>query len=132
MGVRIIFYCLLQSSLFFSSAIAQEANEQAAPDQTVAADAEANDTQEKEKDSGRGRFLALPFVITEPAVGEGLGAGLIYFHRTTDSEPPKISNGKTLAEIGKRPKPPPTASGAFGLYTNNGTYAYGFYLANIR
>jgi len=125
MCARIIFYCLLQSSLFFSSAIAQEANEQTVPDQTVAADADANDTKEKEKDSGRGRFLVLPFVITEPAIGEGLGAGLLYFHRTTDSERPRISSAKSLKKTGKRPKPPPTASGAFGMYTNNGTYAFG-------
>ena len=131
MYIRILFYCLLQSSLIFAAAAAQEADAQATSDQAGAADAateeatEKEKEKEKEKDPGRARFLALPFVITEPAIGEGLGAGLVYFHKTTDADRPRITNGKTLAKTGKRPKPPPTASGAFGMYTNNGTYAYG-------
>ena len=101
MYIRILFYCLLQSSLIFAAAAAQEADEQATSDQAVAADAASEEAtekkKEKEKDPGRARFLALPFVITEPAIGEGLGAGLIYFHKTTDAEAPRITNGKNLA-----------------------------------
>lgn len=124
MYIRILFFCLVQSSLIFAAA-AQEADEQATSDQAVAAEAATEEATEKEKDPGRARFLALPFVITEPAIGEGLGAGLIYFHKTTDADRPRITNGKNLAKTGKRPKPPPTATGAFAMYTNNETYAYG-------
>lgn len=125
MNTRILFCCLLQSSLISATAIAQEADEPAAPEQVVVSDADGDETAKEEKDPDRGRFLALPFVITEPAIGEGLGGGLVYFHRKTDTERPKITNGKSLKKTGKRPKPPPTASGAFGMYTNNGTYAFG-------
>ena len=31
-------------------------------------------------DEGGGNFLTLPIFITEPAIGEGLGVGLVYFH----------------------------------------------------
>ena len=125
MYTRILFFCLLQSILVSAIAIAQESDEQTTPDQNVVADAATKETAEEEKDPGRGRFLALPFVITEPAIGEGLGGGLIYFHKKTDTDRPRITNGKNLTRTNKRPKPPPTATGAFGMYTNNGTYAYG-------
>ena len=47
-------------------------------------DASTEEATEEEKDpESEEVFLALPFVITEPAIGEGLGAGLIYFHRET-------------------------------------------------
>ena len=38
----------------------------------------------KPKDPARGRFLPIPIFITEPAIGEGLGIALAYFHRTKD------------------------------------------------
>jgi len=125
MYTRFLFCCLLQPCLLSAIAMAQEADEQATPDPAVAVNADDQEGTKEEKDAGRGRLLALPFVITEPAIGEGLGGGLIYFHKTTDAERPRITNGKSLKKTGKQPKPPPTASGAFGMYTNNGTYAFG-------
>lgn len=79
----------------------------------------------EEKDPNRGRFLVLPFVVTEPAIGEGLGAGAVYFHRKTPTEKPKIESGRNLSRTGRRGKPPPTATGVFGAYTNTETYMYG-------
>ena len=120
-----LFFCLLQASLCSATAIAQEADEQATSEPAVAGDASAEEAKEKEKDPGRGRFLALPFVITEPAIGEGLGAALIYFHKKPVSDQPKITNGRNLKKTSKRGKPPPTATGVFGMYTNTETFAYG-------
>jgi hypothetical protein len=85
----------------------------------LAAEEEAND-----EDAGDGNFLVLPLVITEPAIGQGLGAGLVYFHATPDIRP-KLATGRSLANTLQEPKPPPTATGVFGVYTNNDTYAVG-------
>ncbi len=125
MYARILIYCLLQTALISASATAQESDAQETAEQSVAADANAKDNEKEEKDPGRGRFLALPFVITEPAIGEGLGAGLIYFHKKPDSDQPKITSGKNLQKTSKHGKPPPTATGVFAMYTNTETYAYG-------
>ena len=77
----------------------------------------------EEKDDG-GNWLAIPLIITEPAIGEGLGAGVIYFHDTPDDKPSVVS-GRSLAKTGRKQNPPPTATGMFGFYTNNDTYMLG-------
>jgi hypothetical protein len=125
MFTRVCLCCLLQCFLVAEVATAQETNEQAMSDPAVEAEAANEEDAATEKDPGRGRFLALPFVVTEPAIGEGLGAGVIYFHRKPDSEPPRITNGKNLKKTTKQGKRPPTATGLFGMYTNTETYAYG-------
>ena len=91
---------------------------------------ETVETQEPEPneeadDPNRGRFLTLPFFVTEPAIGEGLGVAAVYFHRKPEGAKPKVSSGKNLARTGKRSKPPPTATGIFGMYTSNETSALG-------
>lgn len=107
---------MLLSLFFATNIVAQESEEPA----------EETKKEEEEKDPNRGRFLALPFVVTEPAIGEGLGAGLVYFHRKPDDEVQrKVTSGKKIADTGKHGKPPPTATGLFGMYTNSETYAYG-------
>ena len=81
-------------------------------------------TEQPEEESEGGNFLVLPIVITEPAIGEGLGAGVVYFHATPENKP-KVTSGRSLARTGRKQKPPPTATGVFGFYTNNDTYAIG-------
>ena len=59
-------------------------------------------------------FLPIPIIITEPAVGFGLGLAVAYFHapRELDSE--------------KHPhRGPPSISIGMGAKTENGTYFYG-------
>jgi hypothetical protein len=81
--------------------------------------------EEPEKEEKRfGNFLPVPIIVTEPAIGEGLGAGLVYFHKKP-SQTPKVTSGRSLAETGRTQKPPPTATGVAGFYTNNDTYAFG-------
>lgn len=77
------------------------------------------------EDPARGQFLALPFIITEPAIGEGLGAGLVYFHRDDGKDRPKLSSASSLARTGRKQTPPPTATGLFGFYTSNDTAGVG-------
>jgi len=59
-------------------------------------------------------FLPVPIIITEPAVGFGLGAAVAYFHA------PKELNTETHPHHG-----PPSISIGFGAKTDNGTYVYG-------
>jgi hypothetical protein len=104
--------------LFASLAIAQDTD-----DDSEAADAESGEPEGNEDSSGRirGRILAAPFVITEPAIGKGLGAGLIYFHGKDAVERPRVQSGSSVASTGRRGAPPPTATAVGGFYTSNET-----------
>lgn len=57
-------------------------------------------------------FMPVPFIVTEPAVGYGVGLGLIFFHRSKEEK-----------ESRKFSKLPPSLSMVGGLYTENGTWA---------
>jgi len=59
-------------------------------------------------------FLPVPIVITEPAVGFGLGAAVAYFH--PQKHPDEDPNGR---------RAPPSISVVLGARTENGTYMYG-------
>jgi hypothetical protein len=58
--------------------------------------------RQKEKDPNRGRFLPIPIFITEPAIGDGLGLVLSYFHPknqlfTTTPAPPRRARSHLVA-----------------------------------
>jgi len=59
-------------------------------------------------------FLPIPIIITEPAVGFGLGAAVAYFHEQKERDP----------EVHPH-RGPPSISVGFGAKTDNGTYFYG-------
>ncbi len=63
--------------------------------------------------SARG-FLPVPIIITEPAVGYGLGASVAYFHSVQELDPSEHKH-----------RPPPSISFGVGGYTENETYFYG-------
>ena len=63
--------------------------------------------------SARG-FLPVPVIITEPAVGFGLGLAVAYFHA------PREIDHDEHPHVG-----PPSISVGFGAKTENGTYFYG-------
>ena len=70
-------------------------------------------------------FFPMPIIITEPAVGFGLGAGLLFLH---DPLSGKTAEGETfdpqnIDEQGRLI--PPSVSGLFGAYTENGTWFLG-------
>ena len=69
----------------------------------------------------KGRILPAPFVITEPAIGKGLGLGFIYFHGRDEVKRPRIQSANAVGNTARRGKPPPTATAAGGFYTDNET-----------
>jgi hypothetical protein len=78
-----------------------------------------------DKEEKWGKVLPLPIFITEPAIGEGLGAALIYFHDEKKDDGLNVTTGRELGKVGIRSKPPPTATGVFGAKTNDGTAVVG-------
>jgi hypothetical protein len=100
-----------------------------AADEEEASSATEQEGQEEEKkeekpDTG-GKFLPLPIIITEPAIGEGLGAALIYFHADNKAAVPRVASAATLNRSDRKQTPPPTATGVFAFYTNNDTRGFG-------
>jgi len=64
-------------------------------------------------------FLPVPIIVTEPAVGNGLGIAPIFFHAP---EPP---GGDKEGIADARPSKLPSVSAAAALKTENGTWAAG-------
>ena len=127
---------LCVSLVFCVAAPALPAEEPAASqtgksDATETAETEKVGDEKAEKKEGPS-FIPIPIIITEPAVGYGLGAAVGYFHKNKhheDAGGEKISpvlTAETTAEAGKRQKVPPTISGIAAAYTESGTYAIGF------
>ena len=71
-------------------------------------------------------FLPVPIIITEPAVGYGAGAALLFFHAKKD-EPYLEETESNLQEGSEEHEPrlPPSITGLVGLGTENGTWAAG-------
>ena len=109
--------CLLLSVLYGDAAFSQQSEQ----------DKESTTAEESEADEEDrfGNFLALPIFITEPAIGEGLGVGLVYFHKTEKDGTSPLSTPTSLGKTGKKQNPPPTATGIFGFYTSNQTQGVG-------
>jgi len=122
---------VLLLSLLFCGAdtYAQDPAEENAVTTETATSTEGS-SEEEQEESKRGNFLVLPIFITEPAIGEGLGAGVVYFHKKDDSAKPRVSTAGAVGKTGKKSKPPPTATGAFGFYTSNDTAGVGVGHAN--
>jgi len=71
-------------------------------------------------------FLPVPIIITEPAVGYGGGAALLFFHAKKDT-PFREEIEKKTKDNNTQHKTslPPSISGLVGLGTENGTWAAG-------
>lgn len=88
-------------------------------------DSEPESSEEKKDDSDKGqagyRLLPIPIIITEPAIGEGLGVALALFH------PVKQGKGNdtraltidTISEYSTPRQAPPVVTGVAGAYTNS-------------
>ena len=76
-------------------------------------------------DEKKGSFLVVPIIITEPAIGEGIGAAVAWFHGDDKGTRPKVATPNSISSQDKEPKPPPTVTGVFAAYTNNDTQAVG-------
>ena len=68
-------------------------------------------------------FLPVPIIITEPAVGFGLGGAAVFFHETEAerARARKQMRSGTPSDESER-APPPSLSAVFGAYTENGTW----------
>lgn len=94
------------------------------------AEADSNEAKNSKKKKGPS-FIPIPIIITEPAVGYGLGAAIAFFHKNKHHEDAggektsPILTAETAAKTGKRQKVPPTISGIAAAYTESGTYAIG-------
>ncbi len=65
-------------------------------------------------------FLPVPVIITEPAVGYGAGAGLLFFHQSVrDAQKAKVEKEDEVLSL------PPSMSGLFGAYTENDSWFAG-------
>jgi hypothetical protein len=52
---------------------------------------------EPRKEEKLGKFLPLPIFIIEPAIGEGLGAALVYFHSEKKDDGLNATTGRKLS-----------------------------------
>ena len=87
---------------------------------------EKADKEKKVKEPNRGRILPIPIFITEPAIGDGLGMALAYFHRAKNRpDGHLLASPDSISEVRKEQEPPPTVTGIFGAYTSNKTAAAG-------
>lgn len=63
-------------------------------------------------------FLPIPLTVTDPAIGVGGGAALLFFHESEDRKAKRLA-GEKVEDI------PASASGVMALGTNNGSQLYG-------
>ena len=113
---------------------ATEGEGQEPPTTDAAQKGEDEDTGDEEtaKKKKKGpSFIAIPIIITEPAVGYGLGAAFAHFHKkkggtdTGETSHAPALTADTAAKPGKEQKVPPTISGIAAAYTENGTWGVG-------
>jgi len=125
-GSHKIALLLLIPALLASIAISANQDNVDSQPTTEAVEEKAKEPEKKAKDPNRGRFLPIPIVITEPAIGEGLGLALAYFHRSKDTPDKKtVASPGSIGQISKDQAAPPTITGVFGAYTSNKTSAGG-------
>jgi len=70
-------------------------------------------------------FFPVPIIITEPAVGVGVGVALVFLH---DPLTGRVPDGETFAPQSKDAEGkliPPSVSAVFGMYTENDTWLAG-------
>jgi len=72
-------------------------------------------------------FLPVPIIITEPAIGYGGGAGLMFFHESIDEQIARQQTESQDKKINgqKNRLLPPSISGVGGVITENDTWAVG-------
>jgi len=121
---RTISAAILLALIIGDSVLAQKSDQAeagTAPDAVESGEIAEQSAEIVESNAIKGRFLPAPFVITEPAIGKGLGLGMIYFHGKDAVERPRISSANSVGKTGRSGKPPPTATAVGGFYTDNET-----------
>lgn len=88
---------------------------------------DAADSIEPGEESQRYRLLPIPILITEPAVGEGLGVALALFHPVKEgkADNPRAATPGTIYDMSESREAPPVVTAVAGAYTNNETWFAG-------
>ena len=101
-------------------------------DATETAESGKDPQEEKVKKEKKERsFAPVPIIITEPAIGYGLGAAIAYFHKKKDQDDAEskslapVLTADTVPKAGKQQKVPPTISAIAAAYTEKGTWFVG-------
>jgi hypothetical protein len=130
---------VIAGSLLFLASLALPASDALPPGGSSAAQSSQNDKPviEEPVDSGqteerRYRLLPVPILITEPAIGTGLGAVLALFHPVKQGKPehPRVATPESLAAIPTSRDAPPVFTALVGAYTDNDTWAAGLAHSN--
>lgn len=86
---------------------------------------ESDDTEEDEKGSKKKkqsgyRLLPIPIIVTEPAIGQGLGVALALFHppKSGKQDETKLATLESMSESSTR-QAPPVVTGVAGAYTSS-------------
>ncbi len=70
-------------------------------------------------------FLPIPIIVTEPAVGYGIGAALVFLHDPLSGRVPEGESFNPQSVDGEGNMIPPSVSAVFGAYTENDTWLAG-------
>ena len=89
-----------------------------------------SDAAAEADEAQRYRLLPVPILITEPAIGEGLGVALALFHPVKEGKAGKgagarVATPESIHEMSESREAPPVVTALVGAYTNNDTWAAG-------
>lgn len=81
----------------------------------------------RESEKQRFRLLPIPILITEPAIGEGLGVTLALFHpvKSGKQDDTRVATPESIAAISTGREAPPVVTALAAAYTNNDTWFAG-------
>jgi len=84
-----------------------------------------SEPKEKKSRLGGYKILPIPIIITEPAIGEGLGVAITVFHPVKGGSVPRATTPTSIGQMDNERSAPPVATAVFGAYTNSDTRAAG-------
>lgn len=116
------FICLFLAQLALAGPALsdRDGNSLEGPRQT--ADRQETEAEGPEKvEQNRFRLLPVPIIITEPAIGEGLGLALALFHpvKTGKPEETRLATLESVSDSASPRAAPPVVTGIAGAYTNS-------------
>ena len=122
-------FCLLMLVIFAAQHASAAADEPAASDDSEEITEESTEEPKKKgilKSKGY-RLLPIPIIITEPAIGEGLGVALALFHpvKVGKEDNTRLTTLESLAEYSTPRQAPPVVTGVAGAYTNSKSWFAG-------
>jgi hypothetical protein len=86
------------------------------------------DEESEESEKQRFRLLPIPILITEPAIGEGLGVTLALFHPVKSGKrvDTRVATPSSITAMPDGREAPPVVTALAAAYTNNDTWFAGF------